>query len=57
MPEKKFPDYIIKESKQFGVVNYSLFCINDETIYSSVLPYHFYQISKIIRRFIDSIFK
>jgi len=54
MPEKKFPDYIIKESKQFGVVNYSLFCINDETIYSSVLPYHFYQISKIIRRFIKS---
>lgn len=54
MPERKFPDHVVNDSKLFRVVDYSLFLINDESLYSSVLPYHFYQISKIIKRFIKS---
>ena len=40
-----FPTAVITDSKKYRTVDYGKFSIVKETIYSSVRPYHFHQIS------------
>ena len=44
-----FPVAVIADSKKYRTVDYSKFTIVEETIYSSVRPYHFLQIGRILK--------
>jgi 16S rRNA G966 N2-methylase RsmD len=44
-----FSNSIVLDSKKYGTVDYSKFTIVKSTVYSSVMPYHFFQISKILK--------
>jgi 16S rRNA G966 N2-methylase RsmD len=46
----KFPLRICNESSIYGGVDYTKFSTNKDSIYSSVRPYHFSQIRKILRK-------
>lgn len=46
----KFPTAIILDSRKYRTVDYSKFLTVEETLYSSVRPYHFLQIGRILRR-------
>lgn len=48
--KKTFPMNIISESKSYGIIDYDKFSIVEESLYSSVRPYHFLQIGKILKR-------
>ena len=45
-----FPTTVIIDSKKYRTVDYSKFTIVKETLYSSVRPYHFLQIGRILKR-------
>jgi 16S rRNA G966 N2-methylase RsmD len=45
-----FPNTIVLDSKKYGTVDYSKFTIIKSTLYSSVRPYHFFQIGKILKK-------
>ena len=51
---EKFPDWIISESNRLGCIDYSLFRISPETIYSCLMPYQISQVSKIFLEAIQS---
>jgi 16S rRNA G966 N2-methylase RsmD len=44
-----FPVIVIADSKKYRTVDYSKFTIVKETMYSSVRPYHFLQIGRILK--------
>jgi 16S rRNA G966 N2-methylase RsmD len=48
--KKTFSSGIISESRKYKTVDYGKFTIVKETLYSSVRPYHFLQIGKILKR-------
>jgi 16S rRNA G966 N2-methylase RsmD len=48
--KKVFPADIITDSKKYRTADYGRFTIVKETLYSSVKPYHFLQIGKILKR-------
>lgn len=45
-----FPAAVITDSKKYRTVDYGKFSIVKETLYSSVRPYHFLQIGRILKR-------
>lgn len=45
-----FPIAVIIDSKKYKTVDYGKFTIVKETLYSSVRPYHFLQIGRILKR-------
>lgn len=48
--KNSFPSTVIAESKKYRTVDYGKFSIVSETLYSSVRPYHFLQIGRILKR-------
>lgn len=48
--KKMFPIAVITDSKKYRTVDYGKFTIVKETLYSSVRPYHFLQIGRILKR-------
>jgi 16S rRNA G966 N2-methylase RsmD len=46
----RFPQSTINEAKEYKTGDYSKFAVVQESAYSSVRPYHFYQIGKILKR-------
>lgn len=46
----RFTASIQKEAKEYKTADYSKFVVVKESAYSSVQPYHFYQIGKILKR-------
>jgi hypothetical protein len=54
MKKNAFPDSVIKDSMVYGTINYARLLTVEETVYSSVLPYHFSQINKILKHVFKS---